>query len=162
MIKLKILFVCSGNTCRSPLAAAYFKKKCVEEKLGKIDIVSAGTVAASGFSASDNSAKIAKEFGFDISGHKSRPLKPEDISAGDMIIAMTSVHKEAISAASFKGAGNKKIHLLLDFAPDGSSGDIPDPFGRNIGVYRECFLQMKPALDNLLKIIKTKKGNIKK
>jgi protein-tyrosine phosphatase len=155
--KINILFICSGNTCRSPLAKAYFDKICAEKKITNITTYSVGTATIDGLHISENSAKIAKEFNCDISSHSSRTLKKDYIDNADMIITMTTAHKNAVLRIS-QNSATEKIALLTDYADNPPSPDIADPFGSSLEDYKKCFLQMKPALDNLLSsIIKKQK-----
>jgi protein-tyrosine-phosphatase len=150
-LSMKITFVCTGNTCRSPMAEAYFKHLC--EKAGlDVEIGSAGTFAGLGEPASINSVQTMAQFNIDLSGFGSTPLTRELIDTSDMIICMTSSHRFQI--ASMHASALSKTHLLGDFA--NASGDIADPYGAPLTVYQDCFAEMKPLLENLLHRVASK------
>ena len=149
---MDVIFVCTGNTCRSPLAEGYLKSF----GLKNVNVRSRG-IFADGSAVSENSAEIAKEYGFDISSHISSPLTPDDLNA-DMIICMSASHKEMLKSM---GVSEEKLLVL--------SGGISDPFGGNLSVYRYCANQIFDGIDKLLfdgafcdfKIIPAKERHIK-
>ncbi len=147
--KRKILFVCTGNTCRSALAAAYLRKLCGERRIKDVEALSAGVSALNGMPASGNAVEVAAEFGMDVSAHLSTMLTPELVRSADLVVAMTESHRRQALRIS-RHDDERKFKLLLDFSPDGRRGDIADPFGGNLEIYRNCLLQMMPAMDNLL------------
>ena len=116
---MKVLFVCTGNTCRSPMAAALYKRKNPDA-----DVTSAG-LAASGGSACENAVLVMKELGIDISDHVSQPVNHKLLAAADQMVCMTQAHKSALLVM---GAEEAKITVL----------DITDPFGGDLEVYRSC------------------------
>ncbi len=139
-----LLFVCSGNTCRSPMCEGYMRHMFEQAGMNDIKVVSAGTSAGLGQPASQGSIGALKRYGVDISAHRSRPLDAELLNEADMIVAMTSSHKLRIGAISAEAL--KKTSLLMDYA---GGGDVADPYGGNQDVYFGCFDEMKFALDNL-------------
>ena len=143
---MKILFVCTGNICRSPMAEAYFKYLCEKNKKNKIDVVSAGIFAENNLPASSEAIKTMSSYGIDISKHKSRQITKELVKSSDVLVVMTKSHKSAI-LSSF-GVVSGKTFLLHKF--DNSKKDVFDPFGGSFDTYNKCFLEMKKALDNLL------------
>lgn len=152
---MHILFICSGNTCRSPMAEAYFRHLAEKAKLHGVTVSSAGTFAGSGIKASQASVAVMNKYGIDISGHRSSTLDADTIEKADLIVAMTQSHK--MHVGSIAAAALRKTRLLLEYA-DNKSGDISDPFGSDKNVYSLCFEEMKPALDNLFLDIKNKTG----
>lgn len=150
---MRILFVCTGNTCRSPMAGAYFKSLC--EKSGRTDITveTAGTFAGEGEPASMQSVAVMKDYGIDLSTHKSSRLTKGKVDSADLIIVMTTSHRQHIGSMS--PSALKKTRTLLEFTQ--TEGNISDPFGGSEEIYSDCFSEMKEALDNLfLEIIKKK------
>jgi len=129
---MKLLFVCTGNTCRSPMAAGLFS--CLRP-----DIVSesAGLHAAEGFPASAHAVRAAAALGADISGHRSRCLTAEIAEAADLIIALGAYHEEALRARY----PHKRVILL-------GSG-IDDPYGEDLEAYKECAMQIFEALEKM-------------
>ena len=142
---MHILFVCTGNTCRSPMAGAYFKSLCEKSPGTGITVETAGTFSGEGQPASVQSVSVMKDYGIDLSTHKSSALTKEKIDAADLIIAMTASHRLHIGSMSHSAL--KKTRTLLEFAQ--KNGNISDPFGGTEKTYSDCFSEMKEALDNL-------------
>jgi protein-tyrosine phosphatase len=143
------VFVCTGNTCRSPLAEGLLKKKladrlgCTPEELPSRGFLvhSAGLAAMMGGAAADEAVEVAKAYGADLSGHESRPLTPELAAQADYLVAMTRGHLMAL-AGGFPGAGSLRL-----LSPAGE--DVSDPIGCEQHVYRQCAEQIWGCLDHL-------------
>jgi protein-tyrosine phosphatase len=146
-----ILFVCTGNTCRSPLAEALCKKQladrlgCTVAELPErgFIVLSAGLAALAGGEATPEAVEAAREFGADLSAHRSRPLSADLVRQADWVVAMTASHLAALEER-FRRQG---IPLRL-LCPEGS--DIPDPIGSAPEVYRTCAQQIWGHLEKLL------------
>ena len=138
----RVLFVCTGNTCRSPMAELYFNELC--RRLGRDDLVavSAGISAWPGGRISRQAAAVLAGFGIDATGFRSRILTPELVGASDLVVTMTARHRDAIVSAVPEAAA--KCRLLL---PDGR--DVPDPCGGSVDLYKQVFAVMKDALEFL-------------
>jgi protein-tyrosine phosphatase len=139
---VRLLFVCTGNTCRSPMAEGFCRKYFADNLGCQVDeldhfgyiIGSAGIAAGEGFPASYHAIEVCRGQQIDLSGHQSRQLTLEDIEQSDIIFTMSSYHRDSI-IQSLPSASDKC--LMLDDA-----SDIPDPIGSGIQVYRDCFQQI--------------------
>jgi protein-tyrosine phosphatase len=145
-----VVFVCTGNTCRSPLAEGLFKRKLADRLGCAVDelpargflVISAGLAAMMGGAAAPEAVEAATAYGADLSGHASRPLTPELAAQADYLVAMTRGHLMSL-AAGFAGVGTR-ARLL---SPAGE--DVADPIGGEQQVYRECAEQIWGCLDQL-------------
>lgn len=133
----KILFVCTGNTCRSPMAEGILNKLAGERNLD-VFAKSAGISAAEGSPASVNSVKVCEEIGVDISRHRSTQLTNQMFYEADEVVPMTKTHQIIIQDA-FKN--REKILPALD---------VPDPFGGDLEEYRLCRDRIKEKIEELL------------
>ena len=138
---MNIVFVCTGNTCRSPMAEGYLKSL----NLPDLCVTSAG-LSFGGDKVSENSAKVMREAGIDISEHISKPLTKELIDSAHKIYVMTASHYNVVCDALSKLSINTDKVAILD------KTDITDPFMQNISVYRKCRDQIFDAIDNIFKI----------
>ena len=142
---MNILLVCSGNTCRSPLAAAI-----LTEKLGRTPdyadavVQSAGTSAWDGTPASEGSYLVALERGLDLSGHRARMLTADQVQDADIILTMSDAHTQRVAELG----GEQKVFTFADYAgnPDGRR-DVRDPMGGDVAGYRETATLLDSLLD---------------
>lgn len=135
----KIMFICSGNTCRSPLAEGLFKKYLKENNITDIEVSSAGVGAFPGDGVSINSILVAGNRGVDISDHRARNINPEHLLTTDLFFCMTDSHKQALLRRCDEG----KIVVL----------NVPDPYGRPIEAYEECAKQLESQFSQILERI---------
>ena len=134
----KLLFVCSGNTCRSPLAEGIAKKIFPEHLLEEIEISSAGTSALDGLPASALAIEVAGKHSIDLSEHRATLLSRTLVKDVDLIIAMGSNHRETIGI--IEPHALEYTRFLTGFCDD-ETGDIPDPIGAGIEQYEKtCFV----------------------
>lgn len=127
---MKILFVCTGNTCRSPMACALMNKLASDNDMD-IKCDSAGIFANSGDKASTNAIKAMLEYEIDLSNHSAKALTEDLIKEYDLILTMTQGHKTMISALA-----PEKVYTICEYA--GYNGDIKDPFGSNLQAYKDA------------------------
>jgi protein-tyrosine-phosphatase/tRNA A37 threonylcarbamoyladenosine synthetase subunit TsaC/SUA5/YrdC len=147
LASLMVLFVCTGNTCRSPMAEAIFRRLAAErlgcppeaiERHGVV-VTSAGLAAWAGGPASAGAVEAAAELGGDLRGHESQPLTESLVQQADVILTMTAAHRAAL-LAQFPEAGDRVVML----SPD--RRDVIDPIGGSLETYRSCARQIQAHL----------------
>lgn len=131
----KILFVCTGNTCRSPMAEGIFNKMAGINNWSAL-AESAGIMVTE-TAVSENSLAVCKENGIDISKHISRQLTREMIEDSDVILTMTKSHKMIFDGLS-------KVFTLSEYV--GGEEDVSDPYGGDLEVYRKTFSQLETLI----------------
>ncbi len=149
---MKIIFVCTGNTCRSPMAEGFFRKVSEENNITDIDISSKGIYATEGDKVSEYSVISAGEYGVDISSHKASQLTKEDIISSYYIFTMTKSHKDAIISA-FPDMSHK-VFSVSEYA---DSPEISDPYAQSLDVYRKCAKDINETMQKIFTKIFGKK-----
>jgi protein-tyrosine phosphatase len=142
----RILFVCSGNTCRSPLAEAIAKQVLPGRLDFDVEIASAGTSALDGSPASRNSVEVAERHGLDLSPHRSRLLTRELLHDADLVVTMGVRHREAVEDIDPDSV--ESTFLLTNFS-DVHNGDIPDPIGNDLAVYERTYLVIRDCIESM-------------
>ncbi|NTW71661.1 MAG: low molecular weight protein arginine phosphatase [Eubacteriaceae bacterium] len=142
----KILLVCTGNTCRSSMAKGMLDEIInKQEKYHEITVDSAGTSVYYNERANIKAVKVMEEMGIDISAHLSKPVDNILVSASEYILTMTRSQRDMLRRA-YKNS-SPKIYTLKEFAGIDPDGDISDPFGLDIDVYRKTAQELFEILD---------------
>lgn len=145
-MSVHIVFVCTGNTCRSPMAATLFKhyaslNPVLTDKTLRVD--SAGLHAGFGSPAADGARRAVRRKGLSLEGHRSR-LFDERLAGADLILTMTEEHKSQL-ILNFPQAA-ERVYTLKEFAGDGPSLSIMDPFGQSDDVYVDTLKEIEAAV----------------
>jgi len=154
----QIIFVCTGNICRSPIAEGILKKLLPEDVRRKCIIESAGINAIDGLSVTPFARTVAEEDGVEISNHKSRSVKSYIVKKADLIFAMTPEHMNYFRRNYPQYMD--KVFLLKRFdIPDApKDAAIHDPISGTLEMYRACYLETKleiiRILNTLIRLIK--------
>ncbi len=146
---LKIMFVCTGNTCRSPMAEGGLRVLLKKAGLDNVSIFSSGTSGATGFPATAFAIEAAKIWDADISSHRSQPLTVELIERADLIIALSSEHCREI--LYMVPEAKNKTFLLKNYPEPGCDGeDVDDPIGSSLDMYNQTFIEIGEELGRIL------------
>src|SRR5260221_12925534 len=134
-----VLFVCTGNICRSPLAASLLERALKERGL-EVDVTSAGTGAWDGAPASEGAYLVGLERGLDLSGQRARLLTRELVEGADLILTMARHHRARVDELGGEG----RVFVLGEYAGrDGEDAEVSDPFGGDLDVYRDTCAELE-------------------
>ena len=146
----RILFVCTGNTCRSSMAEGLARKVAQEPGIQRWVFASAGTLALPGDKAANQAIETLAEMGIELSQHRATLLTKEMILEADLILTMTASHRRQVLSIVPEAAD--KVHVLGQYA--GIPGDVPDPFGGSIEEYRRCAGNLQALIRKVLDRLK--------
>lgn len=135
---MKVIFVCSGNTCRSPMAEAIFKSL-----VNDVEVLSAGMSANKGQKAAENAIQICGFNNLDLKDHKAQNIYDLKIEEDDLILTLTSDIRDSLR----KAYPNIKIYTIKEYAGEEEYLDIKDPFGGDLLIYDMCFAEIKQYLE---------------
>jgi protein-tyrosine-phosphatase len=149
---MKVLFVCDGNICRSPMAAEYLRHRAVREGLSHVIVDSAGVLGIEGAPAAPFSIEVARETGLDLTRHRSRGVTTADMRTADLVITMTLTQLEKL-ARRYPPSGQRRL-LLRAFetgpTPRGGAPELDDPVAGPIEGYRDAFGVIRTCVDHLV------------
>ncbi len=150
--KKNILFVCTGNSCRSVMAEALFRKMLQDKKRDDVEVDSAGIAKLSGLAVSEAAKEILAREGIDVSGHLSQSVTKEILCRSDLILVMERLHEEAV--LKIAPEVRNRVFLIKEFAKiDNHSVDIADPIGGSLDFYEQTFSTIKNALERVINLV---------
>lgn len=147
----RLVFVCTGNTCRSPLAEAIARREAESRGWNSLSVASAGVSALGGGLASEGAIRAAARHGLDLTPHRSRQLSVEDVRGADLLLAMSPGHLLVLHEMG----GAEKSLLLSDFVESGAEGEgggrgVADPFGGGDAEYESTIRQLHDLIPRAL------------
>lgn len=162
--KYKILLVCTGNTCRSPMAEGILKQMLKEKNISHLEVISAGVGALTGAPATPFAIETTGEFKIDISNHRAQKVNAQMLQEADLILVMAPDHFFYIQ--QLDPGLSPKVYLLKTF-PSRDMNDkyaIKDPLGGDEKVYQKCFYELEEQIRRIWPTIlgwSLKKGQFK-
>ena len=149
---MRVLFVCSGNICRSPMAAGCLRHRIESEGLADLDVDSAGTLGIRKARASDGAVEAMAEIGIDITGHRSKGVKSKILADTDYTLAMSHDHLDFLALRHPEGEDERLLLRAFERGrlPDANPLDLADPIGHPIDFYREQLQLITRCVDHLV------------
>jgi len=148
---MRILFVCSGNICRSAMAAAYFRHRTRGCATDELEIDSAGTLNIDGSPASHEAIEVMREIGIDLVEHRSRGIRAHDVRDADWIVGMTRGHLAELEQRFPDGGATRVLLRAFEKRATAEShpSDLEDPMGQPVEFYRRQLPVLTRCLDHL-------------
>ena len=144
----KLLFVCTGNLCRSPMAEAMFNALAEERGLDW-RAESAGLAAVDGAPAPENVELSLEEVGFFADSHRTRKVRSRMVEEADLVLVMTPRHKDQVAKLS-RGAAEGKLYTLPGYLGEGETGEVPDPHGYPLSIHRTSVRRIYDYIERLV------------
>lgn len=151
-VRKTVLFVCTGNSCRSVMAQGLLQKKMRDKGRQDVEVLSAGIIIPGGLKSTEETKLVLRNEGIDVSAHRSRQITKEIIKASDLILVMEKLHEERI--LQIVPEAKNRVFLLKEFAKiQDNTLDIADPIGRPQEFYQATLALIKEAVERISNII---------
>ena len=152
---MKIMFICTGNICRSAMAHKLMEKKLKDNEIRDIEVYSCGIFAENGDRPTYNAIEVTKEYDVDLKEHKATNIRDSKIEEMDLILCATMSHKYSVIQMYQSLAS--KVYTLKEYVNENKENknlDIKDPWGYDIEIYRFCIAEIDQLLDKIIEKIK--------
>lgn len=161
MERIGVLFVCTGNICRSPTAQGVFESLVKQRQLSHRFLIDSAGISSShvGSAPDPRSQQIAKARGVDLSKQRARKVKPDDFQRFHYLIAMDDSHYEVLNRLRNEaGESESRVHLLLEFSPQLGLTEVPDPYYGPINGFQRVFDVVETGCQQLLRDLIARHG----